>query len=85
MVLMIKKWISIKSRKKTVFFLISKFSLFENMQIKSQLHLCVLRQCGPMVRALAVRSGYPWFKTRSDHWLNLCLVVPGSTSQLYFK
>ena len=29
-----------------------------------------------------LRSGYPGLKTPSDHWLNLFLVVPGSTSQL---
>ena len=40
-------------------------------------------QCGPVVMALALRSGYPGFKTRSDHLLNLCLVVPGSTSRLH--
>ena len=34
-------------------------------------------QCGPVVRALALRSGYPGFKTRSDLSLNLFLVVPG--------
>ena len=43
----------------------------------------ILRQCGPVVRALALRSGDPGFKTRSDHSLNLFLVVPGSTSQLH--
>ena len=42
-----------------------------------------IRKCGPVVRALALRSGDPGFKTRSDHWLNLFLVVPGSTSQLH--
>ena len=31
-----------------------------------------------MVKALALRSGDPGFKTRSDHSLNLFLVVPGS-------
>ena len=41
------------------------------------------RQCGPVVRALALRSGDPGFKTRSDHSLNLILVDPGSTSQLH--
>ena len=41
------------------------------------------RQCGLVVRALALRSGDPGFKTRSDHSLNLILVVPGSTSQLH--
>ena len=40
------------------------------------------RQCGPVVRALALRSGDPGFKTRSDHWLNLFQVVPGSISWL---
>ena len=33
-----------------------------------------------MVRVLALRSGDPGFKTRSDHSLNLFLVVPGSTA-----
>ena len=37
----------------------------------------------PVVRALALRSGDPGFKTRSDHSLNLILVVSGSTSQLH--
>ena len=41
------------------------------------------RQCGPVVRALALRSGDPGFKARSDHSLNLILVVPASTSQLH--
>ena len=45
--------------------------------------LLPVRQCGPVVRALALRSGDPGFKTRSDHSLNLFLVVPGSTSQLH--
>ena len=40
------------------------------------------RQCGPVVRALALRSGDPWFKTHSDNCLNLLLIVPGSTCQL---
>ena len=35
---------------------------------------------GPVVRALALRSGDPGFMTRSDHALNLFLLVPGSTS-----
>ena len=43
------------------------------------------RKCGPVVRALALRSGDPGFKTRSDHSLNLILVVPGSTSRLDLK
>ena len=37
------------------------------------------RQCGPVVRALALRSGDPEFKTHSDHSLNLILVVPSLT------
>ena len=46
--------------------------------------ICKLwRQCSRVVRALALRSGDPGFKTRSDHSLNLFLVVPGSTSQLH--
>ena len=36
------------------------------------------RQCGPVVRALASRSGDPGFKTRSDHSLNLILLVPAA-------
>ena len=36
-------------------------------------------QCGPVVRALSLRVGDPWFKTRHEHSLNLILVVPGST------
>ena len=40
-------------------------------------------QFGPVVRALALISGDPGFKNRSDHSLNLILVVPGSTSQLH--
>ena len=52
-----------------------------NTLVDSRLHE---RQCGPVVRALALRSGDPGgFKTRSDHSLNLILVVPGSTSQLH--
>ena len=43
----------------------------------------VRRQCSPGVRALALRSGDPGFKISSDHWLNLFLVVPSSTSQLH--
>ena len=42
-----------------------------------------VRQCGPVVRALALRSGDPGFKTRSDHSLNLFLVAPGSTSRFH--
>ena len=45
--------------------------------------LFLWRQCGRGVRALALRSGDPGFKTRSDHSFNLFLVVPGSTSQLH--
>ena len=30
-----------------------------------------------MVKALALRSGDPGFKTRFGHWLTLLLVVPG--------
>ena len=40
-----------------------------------------VRQCGPVVRALALRSGDPGFKTRSNHSLNLFLVFSGSTSR----
>ena len=41
------------------------------------------RQCDPVVRALALRSGDPRFQTGPGHWLNLFLIVPGSTSQLH--
>ena len=41
------------------------------------------RQCGPVVCTLALRFGDLGFKTRSDHSLNLFLIVPGSTSQLH--
>ena len=37
--------------------------------------MAVWRQCGPVVRALALISEDPGFKTRSDHSLNLILVV----------
>ena len=40
---------------------------------------------GPVFRALALRFGDSRFKTRSDHSLNLILVVPDSTSQLYLQ
>ena len=57
------------------------------MRIKSErfpvVSILWRKQCGPVVRALALRSGDPGFKTRSDHSLNLILVVPGSTSQLH--
>ena len=49
----------------------------------SSQHVQMLRQCVPVVRAFVLRSGDPGFKTRSDHPLNLILVVPGSTSQLH--
>ena len=52
-------------------------------EVESQASLCHVRQCGPVVRALALRTGDPGFKTRSDHSMNLILVVPGSTSQLH--
>ena len=36
------------------------------------------RECGPVVLALALRTGdWPGFKTRSDHSLNLFFLVPG--------
>ena len=41
------------------------------------------RQCIPVVRALALRSGGPEVKTCSGYWLNLFQEVPGSTSQLH--
>ena len=42
-----------------------------------------IKECGPLVRVLALRSGDPGFKTRSDQSLNLFMVVPGSTFQLH--
>ena len=36
-----------------------------------------------MVRTLVLRSGVHGFKIRSDHSLNLILIVPGSTSRLH--
>ena len=33
------------------------------------------RQCGPVVRPLASRSGVPWFKTYSDHLLKLSFLL----------
>ena len=35
-----------------------------------------------MVRARDLKSGDPEFKSRSDHWLDLFEVVPGSTPGL---
>ena len=35
------------------------------------------RPLGLVVRMLALRSGAPGFKTRSNHSMNLFLVVPG--------
>ena len=32
-------------------------------------------QCGPVVRALALKSGDPEIKTHFDHWLNLIWVI----------
>ena len=49
----------------------------------SDFNLCAWSLCGPVVRVLALRSGDPGSKTRSDHSLNLILVVPGSTYQLH--
>ena len=42
-----------------------------------------MRQCGPVVRALALRFRDPGCKTCSQQSLNLFLVVPGSTSRLH--
>ena len=44
-------------------------------------HVC-RRQCGPVVRALALRSIDLEFKTQSDNSLNLFQVVPGSGALL---
>ena len=41
------------------------------------------RQCGPVVRVLAVRVR--GFKARSDHSLNLIMVVPGSTFRSHLE
>ena len=62
--------------------------LFENPQhivalLDADGRIPLRRQCGPVVRALSLRSGDPGFKTRSDHSLNLILVIPSSTSQLH--
>ena len=60
----------------------SRFSLafYKTKKKKTILRHNVWPQCGPVVRAFALRSGDPGFKTRSHHSLNLFLVVPGSTS-----
>ena len=42
-----------------------------------------LLSSGQRVWPLAFSSGDPGFKTRSDHTLNLFLLVPGSTYQLH--
>ena len=42
-----------------------------------------LEDCGPVVRTFTLKFGNPGLKTSSAHWLNLFLVVPGSTSQLH--
>ena len=39
--------------------------------------------CSREVRSLDLKSGDPEFKSRSDHWLDLSQVVPGSTPRLY--
>ena len=56
---------------------LQNIQLFSNAS--SMMHLANLyysgRQCIPVVRALALRSGDPGSKTRSDHRLNLFLVV----------
>ena len=41
------------------------------------------RQCGPVIRAIALRSGNPEFKTFSNYQLNWIQVVPGATSRLH--
>ena len=41
------------------------------------------RKCSQVVRTLALRSGIPGLKSRSDHSLSLFPVVPGSTCQPY--
>ena len=60
----------------TKFIVMTKFNVMTKF-------IAYWRQCGPVVRALALRSGDPGFKTGSDRSLNLILVVPGSTSQLH--
>ena len=54
-----------------------------NHEAMSTISVFRVKQCGPVVRALALGSGDPEFKTRSDHSLNLFLVVRGSASQLH--
>ena len=54
---------------------------FKEMTEFVKCFLNYMRQCGPVVRAIALRSGDHGFKKRPDHWLNyLFLAVPGSTS-----
>ena len=49
------------------------------------LAILLRKQRDPVVRALALRSEDPEFKTRFDHSLKLFQVVPGSTSQLHLQ
>ena len=72
-------WLSVRDAFPLVILTLMKSFIFG---VKNDTCL-VWRQCGPLVRALALRSGDPGFKTCSDHSLNLILVVPGSTSQLH--
>ena len=43
----------------------------------------IWRQYGPVVKALALKSGDRGFKADSDHSLHLIMVAPGSTSRLH--
>ena len=55
------------------------------LRLQSQRIKNLRRQCGQVVRTLALRSGVPGFKTRSDHnvefvtcspWLNFAAALP---------
>ena len=44
---------------------------------------CAVTSDNRVVRALDLKSGYPEFKSRSDHQLDLFQVVPGSPPWLH--
>ena len=56
---------------------------FDHNQAKLKSKRFNARQCGPVVRTLALRSGVPGLKTRSDHSLNLFPEVPRSTARAH--
>ena len=59
------------------------FEFHNHVNALTMIHINCRRQCGPVVRALALRSGDPGFKTHSEYCLILFLVDHGSTSQLH--